>query len=110
MIAICANKLIGGFIMKIIGISSTTNEAGEKSYMLYITEPFPAYANDAEKGRQANGSKAEGLYLGKYDCSKLKVGDEIEVYFDKAVTTKTGTFQPVKKIEIIPIQGGSKLC
>ena len=38
--------------------------------------------------------------MGKYDCSKLKVGDEIEVYFEKAVTTKTGTFQPVKKIEV----------
>ena len=94
--------------MKLIGISSIANEAGEKSYRLYIAEPFPDYANDAEKGRHAIGSKADGLYVGKYDCSKLKVGDEIEVYFDKAVTTKTGTFQPVKKIEVIQTTSTTK--
>ena len=98
--------------MKIIGISSTTNEAGEKSFTLYITEPFPAYANASEKGRQATGNKVEVVYVGKYDCSNFKIGDEIDISYGKAVTTKTGTFQPVKKIEIIqskPILKGENL-
>ena len=86
--------------MKIIGISSTTNEAGEKSFTLYITEPFPT------------GNKVEVVYVGKYDCSNFKIGDEIDISYGKAVTTKTGTFQPVKKIEIIqskPILKGENL-
>lgn len=90
--------------MKLIGISSTTNETGEKSYTLHVTEQFPTYANDSEKGRQAIGIKAETFYVGKYDCSNIKIGDEIEIYFDKAISTKNGTIQLVKKIEVIQSQ------
>ena len=46
------------------------------------------------------GQKAESIYAGYYDCSQLKVGDEIEIYYDKAMTLKSGkTFQTIKKIE-----------
>lgn len=97
--------------MKIIGISYSTNELGEKSYTLHCTEAFPEYANNTEKGRYAKGNKVEVLYVGKYDCSNFKIGDELAIYYDKAVTTKTGTFQPVKKIDVInttQISGGNK--
>ena len=96
--------------MKIIGISYSTNELGEKSYTLHCTEAFPEYANNTEKGRYAKGNKVEVLYVGKYDCSNFKIGDELDISYGKAVTTKTGTFQPIKKIEVIQttsaIKGG----
>lgn len=96
--------------MKIIGISSTTNEAGEKSYTLHCMEAFPEYANESDKGRQATGNKVEVVYVGKYDCSNFKIGDELDISYGKAVTTKTGTFQPIKKIDVVhttsAIKGG----
>lgn len=41
------------------------------------------------------------IYASQYDCSALKVGMEIDVLYDKAITTGRGTFQPVKRIEIL---------
>ena len=87
--------------MKILGITSTVLEGGQKSYTLHTAESFPAYANDISKGRSAEGQRVEAVYIGNYDCSNLKIGMEIEIYFDKAITTNKGTFQTVKKIEVL---------
>ena len=33
--------------------------------------------------------------------SELKVGMDIELFYDKAVSTKNGIFQPIKRIGIV---------
>ena len=45
--------------------------------------------------------KVESIYVGSIDCSALRVGQEIEVLYEKAITTAKGTFQPIKRIEVI---------
>lgn len=86
---------------KIIGIASTTNEKGEISYTLHLCDEFPEYANEIAKGKKAIGQKVETVYAAKYDCSKLKIGDEIIIYYDRAITTSKGTYQCIKKIDLI---------
>ena len=44
----------------------------------------------------------ERIYVGAYDCSKIKVGMLIDISYDKAITTSKGTYQPIKRIDIIP--------
>lgn len=46
------------------------------------------------------GQRVESIYVGHYDCSGLKVGQEIDVLYDKAVSTKNGVYQPIKRIEV----------
>lgn len=88
--------------MQIVGISYTTNKNAEKVYTLYVTAPFDAY-NKAEDGsRGCVGKRVESIYVGVYDCSALKVGMEIDISYDKAITTARGTFQPIKRIDVIP--------
>ena len=87
--------------MTILGYSYTTNQAGERSYTIYGTTEFEPYYSNAEAGRGCIGQKVESVYVGNYDCSALKVGMEVEVFYNKAVTTSHGTIQSVRKIEIV---------
>ena len=87
--------------MKIVGISRTNTEDGRINSTVHIAEDFPGYYNNPEKGRSCVGQKVDSIYVGDYDCTALKPGMEVEIYYDKAVTTKTGFFQPVKRIEIV---------
>ena len=87
--------------MKIVGISRTKTEDGRIKSTVHIEEDFPGYYNNPEKGRWCVGQKVDSIYVGDYDCTALKPGMEVEIYYDKAVTTKTGFFQPVKRIEIV---------
>ncbi|WP_281418861.1 hypothetical protein [Vallitalea pronyensis] len=41
------------------------------------------------------------LVIGNYDCSALKVGMDIDILYDKAITTAKGTFQTIKRIDVI---------
>ena len=47
------------------------------------------------------GKRTEAIYVGSYDISDLEIGMEIEIYYDKAVSTAKGTFQTVKKIIVL---------
>ena len=47
------------------------------------------------------GQRVGSIYVGDYDRTAIKPGMEVEIYYDKAVPTKTGYFQPIKRIEIV---------
>lgn len=87
--------------MKIIGINSTKTEDGRITATLHVADTFPDYYNNPEKGRSCVGQKVDSIYIGTYDCTAFKPGMEIEVLYDKAVSTKNGVYQPIKRIEII---------
>lgn len=88
--------------MKIVGIHFSKNKAEQTVSTLHTLEEFPSFYSNSEAGRGCVGQMANSIYLGTYDCSALKIGMEIEVYYDRAVTTGKGTtFQPVKRIEIL---------
>ena len=82
--------------MKVEGI--LTNK-GKKT--LYISDAFDSYYNYPENGRVTTGRMTKSLYVGEVDISGIKVGSEIDIYYGEPVTTKTGTYAPIKKIEII---------
>lgn len=87
--------------MELVGIHCSKNSQGEKLSTLHVLDNFPQYYSSANAGRDCVGKKAETIFVGTYDISDLQVGMEIEIYYDKAVTTAKGTFQTIKKIEIL---------
>lgn len=88
--------------MKLIGLNSTTNSQGKTTTTLHVADNFNDYYSNAEAGRSCQGLKVESIYAGTIDCSMLQVGMEIDIAYDKAVTTTNGrVYQPVKKIEIL---------
>ena len=87
--------------MKVLGFHFSTNKDGEKVTTLHVGEEFDSYFTDKDAGRGCAGMKVETIYVGTYDCSTLKLGSEIEVYYGKAMTTRNGTFSPIKKIEVV---------
>lgn len=86
---------------KIVGINYTTNDTGKRSTTLHVEDDFPEYYSNSEAGRNCSGKRVTTIYVGDYDCTTLKVGNEVEIYYDKAISTKNGTFQPIKLIEIV---------
>lgn len=87
--------------MKIIGINSTKTEDGRINTTLHVADVFQDYYNNSEKGRTCVGQRVDSIYVGPYDCTGLKVGMEVEIYYDKAVSTKNGVYQPIKRIEVV---------
>lgn len=87
--------------MKILGMNYSTNANGQKATMIHVSEEFNSYYTNAEGGRGCVGMKADSVYVGNYDCSALKVGMDIDILYDKAITTAKGTFQPIKRIDVI---------
>lgn len=88
--------------MTILGINCNINSNGELVSTLHTSDDFPEYFNNADAGRHCIGKKVESIYVGTYDCSALKVGMEIDIYYDKAISTaKGGIYQPIK--DIVPI-------
>lgn len=90
--------------MEIIGISYSTTSQGVKNTTLHIIDDFPLYyKNEAAEaaGRGCVGKRVETVYVGSYDVKDLEIGAEIEIYYDKAIKTANGTYQPIKKIEIL---------
>lgn len=86
-----------------------TNKDGQMVTALHVTEPFDSYYYGDGKG--AEGLKVDTIYAGTVDCSKVQVGNEIEVFYDKAVTTKNGSYSPVKKIQIVePSTQAAYIC
>lgn len=87
--------------MEIVGLNYSTNTKGNKVTTIQVLDDYNAYYNNPEGGRGCIGKKADSVYVGEYDCSELKVGMHIDVLYDKAVTTAKGSFQPIKKIEVL---------
>jgi len=86
---------------EIIGISVTESSNGKESTTIHLASNFSDYQDNPEEGRSCIGKRAESVYVGGYDCSALKLGMNIEIYYDKAISTAKGTFQPIKRIEVI---------
>lgn len=88
--------------MTIVGINYTINDNGQIHSTLHVVCDFENYYKNAEANRGCIGRKVESIYVGMYDCTALKVGMEIDISYDKAVSNgKGGFFQPVKRIDII---------
>lgn len=87
--------------MQILGMNFSRNTEGQTTTTLQVADDFPSYYSNVEAGRRCVGQRVDTIYVGNYDCSSLKVGMTIEVLYDKAVQTKTGVFQPVKRIDIL---------
>ena len=87
--------------MKIVGLSYSLNDDGSRKNTIYVITEFDSYFSGADGKRGCIGNKTESIYAGDYDCSMLKPGMSIEVSYDKAITTRNGVFQPIKKIEIV---------
>ncbi len=88
--------------MKLAGIAQYTGQDGITKSTLHVLDDFGAYLNDASQGRVAKGQACEAIYVGSVDVSGLKVGDTIEILYDRAVRTKDGNFfQPVKAVRVV---------
>lgn len=87
--------------MTIMGMNFNVNANGEPTTTLHLSDEFNSYYNNAEAGRSCVGKKVETIYVGTYDCTNLKVGMEVEVLYDKAVSTAKGIYQPIKRIVVL---------
>lgn len=87
--------------MTVLGMSHTINAKGETTTTLHVSDEFSQFHADIKAGRSCVGKRVETIYAGTYNCTALKVGMEIEVMYDKAITTAKGVFQPVKHIDIL---------
>lgn len=87
--------------MKIVGIHYSTRPDGQQNTTLHVLEEFNDYYKDVASGRGCEGMKAGTVYVGSYDCTDLKVGMDIEIFYDRAVETAKGTFQPIKLIQVL---------
>lgn len=85
--------------MEIIGITQNKNSEGKTLTTLHVAEEFEAYYS--AENRTCMGKKVSTVYVGDFDCSQLEIGMEIELLFGRAIPTKSGVFQPVKKIVIV---------
>lgn len=87
--------------MTILGLNQSRNTNGDWITTLQVADDFNSYYNNAEAGRKCVGQKVDSIYVGTYDVSALKVGMNIEILYDKAISTKNGVFQPIKRIDVI---------
>lgn len=90
--------------MIIVGMHSSINKNGVKTTTLHTADDFNGYYTDEAAGRSCVGQKVEAIYVGEYDCSTLKPGMQIDIAYDKAITTNKGIYQPIKKIYVIAKQ------
>ena len=86
---------------KLIGKSWSETKSGKIGFTLYLEEDFSAYYKDPTNGRGCVGKSCSSIYVADYDCSTLEVGAEIEIYYDRAVTTTKGVYQSIKSIEVV---------
>lgn len=71
-----------------------------KSTIYVSQEPDSYYVNSSE-GRIFQGRMTKSIYLGDYDVTGLKIGNEIDVFYGEPMTTKSGTYAQIKKIDIL---------
>jgi len=83
----------------IVGILSNTKN-GTTTSTLHLAEE-PSEFNNRD-GRKALGKVVSTVYVGEYDCSSLRIGQEVEIFFSQAFKSNTGNvFQQVKLIQPI---------
>ncbi len=87
--------------MKIIGIHYTVNDDGVQKSTLHVISEFDTFYSDSDGKRGCVGHKAESIYVGEYDVTNLKVGMQIDVLYDRAISTRNGTYQPIKRIDVL---------
>ena len=87
--------------MTVVGKHSSVNANGEIHTTLHVTLDFPSYYNNKEAGRVCSGLMCQSIYVGSYDCSKIFLNSQIDILYDRAITTAKGTYQPIKHIDII---------
>ncbi|MBN7774404.1 hypothetical protein [Clostridium aminobutyricum] len=87
--------------MHLVGLNYTTNANGFRNTTLQVTDNYNSYYSNAEAGRACAGVKCDSIYVGDVDCSGLKIGMDIDILYDKAISTAKGTFQPIKRIDIL---------
>lgn len=85
---------------QLVGMHFTVKD-NVKFTTLHLAEDFNSYFINAEAGRGAFGRKVDTVYVGAYDCSDLKVGMEIDICYDKMISTAKGSYQPIKRIDIL---------
>lgn len=82
--------------MRIEGIYTNNGKA-----TIYVSQDPMPYFTDTAQGRSFQGKMTKDIYLGDRDISGLKIGSEIEVYYGEPVSTKNGSYAPIKKIEVL---------
>lgn len=87
--------------MRIIGISSAEKEDSRIFSTLYVEMDFEDYYDNPEAGRTCSGRKTDSIYVGDYDCSGLEPGMVIDILYGKAISTAKGTYQPIRRIDVI---------
>lgn len=88
--------------MEIIGIQSNINSNGETVTTLHCLQDFEPYYVDPKAGRNAIGQKSISVYVGNYDCSDLKLGMSIEIFYGQPMTGKGGkAYAPIKLIQVL---------
>ena len=87
--------------MTVVGIAYALNKNNERVATLHVTDSFDEYDKNTDLGRSCLGQKVETIYVGTYDVSNIKVGAMIDISYDRAITTKNGVFQPIKRIDVI---------
>lgn len=87
--------------MYLQGINYSKNQQGKRVSTIHVIQDFDDYFVDETAGRGCLGKKVESIYVGDYDCTGLKIGSKIDVFYNKAVTTSRGTFQTVKSIIVL---------
>lgn len=88
-------------MMTVVGINRTVTANGEIHTTLHVTEDFDSYYTNPEAGRSCEGKKVVSIYVGAYDCSKIKPHMNIDISYERAITTAKGTYSPIKRIDII---------
>lgn len=88
--------------MKVLGIQRSFKN-GKSATTLHTESEFAEWLKDEAAGRSAIGKQVETIYVGDYDCSSLKVGDSVEIYFSQAFKNgATGAvYQQVKLIQVV---------
>lgn len=87
--------------MEIVGLNYSTNADGVRVTTLQVMDDYNDYYNNPDAGRGCVGKKVESIYVGDYNCGGLKVGMHVDVLYDKAINTARGSFQPIKRIEVL---------
>lgn len=86
--------------MQLVGMNYTVGNDGSKKTTLHAVSEFDSFYSGADN-RGCVGRMVESIYVGDYDCSNLKVGMVIDICYEKAISTRNGSYQRVKKIDII---------
>lgn len=83
---------------KIVGISGSISEDGRRFTTIHGMCDFEDYYHNPETNRFCEGKQVEKINAGSFDCSNIRVGQNVEIYYSKAIQTKNGLYQPISSI------------